>query len=49
MSDQTIRDLNKAIELEPEDAKAYLNRGYAYFQKGDYDQAIADYKQSHRT
>ena len=35
--------INRAIELEPEDAKAYYSRGNAYEEKGDYDQAIADY------
>ena len=43
MNDQTIRDLTEAIRLNPEDAKAYLNRGYTYYQEGDYDRAIEDY------
>ena len=32
-----------AIELNPNDAEAYNNRGVAYSNKGDYDRAIADY------
>ncbi len=43
MNGQTIRELDEIIRLNPEDAKAYINRGYAYYEKGDYDQAISDY------
>lgn len=34
---------DKAIELNPKDAKAYYSRGDAYTDKGDYDKAIKDY------
>ena len=30
-------------QARPDDAAALLDRGNAYFEKGDYDQAIADY------
>ena len=32
----------KSQEVDPEDAGAYYNRGLAYGEKGDFDQAIAD-------
>ena len=43
MNDQTIRELDEAIRLNPEDAKAYINRGDAYEKRGEYDRAIEDY------
>ena len=43
MNDQTIHELDQAIRLNPEDAAGYINRGYAYFQKGEYDKAIEDF------
>ena len=33
----------RAIELNPDNAAAYNNRGVAYHTKGDYDHAIEDY------
>jgi tetratricopeptide (TPR) repeat protein len=38
-----IADYTKAIEMKPDDAKAYFNRGAAYSAKGDMDLAIANY------
>lgn len=43
MNDQNIHDLSEVIRSNPEDAAAYLNRGYAYFQKGDDDKAIENF------
>lgn len=40
--DEAIAEFNKAIEINPNDAQAYNNRGEAYFHKGNYDQAISD-------
>ena len=40
---KAIRDLNKVIRLDPENALAYISRGTAYDKKGDYDNAIKDY------
>ena len=37
-----IAHYTKAIELDPNDAAAYYNRGFAYANKGEYDKAIAD-------
>ena len=36
----------KAIEINPRDADAYLNRGFAYGNKGLYDKAISDFSKA---
>ena len=41
--DAAIRDYNDTIELSPEDADAYYNRGNAYLAKDNFDAAIRDY------
>jgi TonB family protein len=41
--DSAVNDYNKAIELNPKDEVAYLNRGRAYHNKTNYDLAIADF------
>ena len=41
--DRAIEDFNKAIQLNPDHALAYANRGVAYYYKGDYDCAIEDF------
>jgi tetratricopeptide (TPR) repeat protein len=41
--DQAIANYTRAIEINPNYAKAYFYRGLAYQDKGDYDRAIADY------
>ena len=43
---QAIKDYDKAIELKPNYAYAYNNRGIAYNKKGNYDQAIKDYDEA---
>jgi len=40
---EALRCYDKAIELNPQYAGAYNNRGYSYASKGDYDAAICDY------
>ena len=40
--DRAIEDYSRAIELDPEYAPAYYNRGNAYSDKGEYDRAIED-------
>jgi tetratricopeptide (TPR) repeat protein len=40
--DQSIADLTKAIELNPNVIYTYIYRGTAYAKKDLYDQAIAD-------
>ncbi len=41
--DSAFNDYNKALELNPKDAVAYLNRGRAFQSKTNYDSAIADF------
>ena len=41
--EKAISDLNKAIQINPKNAEAYNNRGYAYVNKGQYDKAISDF------
>lgn len=41
--DQAIANYNKAIQINPNDAKVYVNRGVAYASRCNYDQAIADF------
>ena len=40
---QAIEDLNRAIEIKPDYAEAYNNRGIAYKGLGNYNQAIKDF------
>ena len=40
---EAIQDLTKAIELNPELAKAYYIRGLAYGSQGEYKHAVQDY------
>jgi Flp pilus assembly protein TadD len=46
--DEAIADLNKAIELNPDDAVAYESRGWAYEEKGDVHRAIENYREAAR-
>jgi tetratricopeptide (TPR) repeat protein len=41
--DGAIADCTKAIELNPDDDNAYIQRGYAKNSKGDKDGALADF------
>ena len=40
---KTIEELNRTIQLESNNAKAYFERGNAHCCKGEYDKAIEDY------
>jgi tetratricopeptide (TPR) repeat protein len=40
---RAIADLDRAIDLDPQYAAAYHNRGIAYKKLGEYRRAIADY------
>ena len=42
MYDQAIEEINKAIEINPNDAIAYGMRGNAYLEKHQYDKAVFD-------
>ena len=44
--DKAIEDYTKAIELNPQHANAYHNRGLAWSKKGDRDKAIEDYNKA---
>ena len=41
--DRAIEHYTEAIDLKPDFATAYYNRGNTYYHKGDYDRAIADH------
>jgi tetratricopeptide (TPR) repeat protein len=41
--DKALNAFNKAIELDPKVAKAYVNRGRVYYYLGNHNQEIADY------
>ena len=41
--DRAIADYSMAIQLKPDYAEAYNDRGFAYYLKGDSERAIADY------
>jgi tetratricopeptide (TPR) repeat protein len=43
---KAIAEYNMAIELTPEYAPVYNNRGFAYVGKGEYDQAILDFNKA---
>ena len=43
---RTTADYDKVIELNPDNADAYFNRGDAYDQIGEYDKAIDDYNKA---
>ena len=44
--DLTITDWTKAIELDPDDAAAHLNLGFAYSIKGELENAINNYNKA---
>ena len=41
-----IAELNKAIQLDPENAQAYKDRGNAYYGAKKYDEALADWNKA---
>jgi tetratricopeptide (TPR) repeat protein len=44
--DDRIAACTRLLTRNPKDAGAYSNRGNAYFRKGEYDRAIADFDQA---
>ena len=44
--DKAVRDRSKAIELKPDDAEPWHNRGAAYAHSRQYDKAIAQYSKA---
>lgn len=43
MYDQAIASLTEAIKLNPENKYAFFDRACAYFETGNFDQALSDY------
>ena len=41
--DLAIQDFNSGLNLEPDNASAYVGRGRVYDSKGDHDFAIQDF------
>jgi len=46
--DSALADFNKAIELNPDNAENYRNRGTAYFFKGEFFFALTDLNEAIR-
>jgi len=46
--ERAIVEFTESIELAPNYALAYFNRGLAYYYLGDYDNAIKDYTEALR-
>src|SRR5215467_8804804 len=46
--DRAIADLDRVIELDPNNANAFIARGNAYKSKSEPDRAIADYSEAIR-
>jgi tetratricopeptide (TPR) repeat protein len=40
--DQAISDYNKALEIDPTDARVYCERGWTYYLKKEYDKSWKD-------
>jgi Flp pilus assembly protein TadD len=45
---EAIAELSEAIRLQPDFARAYNARGYAYLLKRDYQHALADFDEAVR-
>lgn len=41
-----ISEYTKALELDPDDAMTYFNRGLIYYSMGDYHRAISDFSKT---
>ena len=44
MSDESIAELKRAIEVNPNEPKAYYNIAFAYVAKEKVEEAISEYK-----
>ncbi len=44
--DNAIKDLSKAIEIDPKSATAYHSRGLAHYQAGEYKESVDDFLMS---
>ena len=45
-NDLAIAECTRALNLDPDDALAYVNRGLAYYDKGDHDRALTEYTET---
>src|SRR3990167_8898039 len=45
-SDKAIAEFNKALELDPKNARVFNDRGLEFWFKGDIDSALADYNKA---
>ena len=43
---QSNTDYSKAIEIDPKNSIFYYNRGFAYYNLGQWENAIADYSKA---
>jgi tetratricopeptide (TPR) repeat protein len=39
-------DFNQVVQINPNSAEGYQNRGYAYFRSGSREEAIASYQKA---
>ena len=46
--DKAIADYSEAVRIDPNNAKAYYDRGLAYRSNGKRDKAIADFSEAIR-
>ncbi len=44
--DRAISEYDQAIQLDPNLAAAYIERGFAYIDKGEFNRAISDFDQA---
>lgn len=44
--DRAVSELSRAIEKNPQNARAYYERGLIYYEQGDYDQAWRDVRKA---
>jgi Flp pilus assembly protein TadD len=44
---RAVSDYNKALEINPNDAEAYYNRGIAYDNKKEYEKSWEDVNMAH--
>ena len=45
-NDNAIKDLSRVIKLKPDFAAAFIKRGVAYYENGNYLQAMEDYSRA---
>jgi Flp pilus assembly protein TadD len=46
--EQAIKTLSKALELDPQDADAYMHCGIAFLESGQTEKALQDFEESLR-